>query len=128
VTTIEVDLFDSVAVRSAVAGHDVVVNLATHIPRSTLQILLPWAWRENDRLRRVGSATLVDAALAAGIARFVQESFGPSIPIAATGGATSGELIFERATNLCALRLGLDDPRRGTGSSAALGYQSWMMS
>jgi 2-alkyl-3-oxoalkanoate reductase len=80
VTTIDVDLFDSVAVRRAVAGHDVVVNLATHIPRSTLQMFLPWVWRENDRLRRVASATLVDAALAAGVARFIQESFAPVYP------------------------------------------------
>jgi nucleoside-diphosphate-sugar epimerase len=80
VTTIDVDLFDSVAVRRAVAGHDIVVNLATHIPRSTLQMFLPWVWRENDRLRRVGSATLVDAASAAGAARFIQESFATVYP------------------------------------------------
>jgi len=80
VTTIEVDLFNADAVRRAVTGHDVVVNLATHIPSSTLQIFLRSAWRENDRLRRVASATLVDAALAAGVARFVQESFAPVYP------------------------------------------------
>jgi nucleoside-diphosphate-sugar epimerase len=80
VTAIDVDLFDAAAARSAVADHDVVVNLATHIPSSALQMFLPWAWRENDRLRRVASATLVDAALAAGVARFVQESFAPVYP------------------------------------------------
>jgi 2-alkyl-3-oxoalkanoate reductase len=80
VATVEVDLFDSAAVRRAVAGHDVVVNLVTHIPRSPLQMFLPSAWRENDRLRRVASATLVDAALAAGVTRFVQESFAPVYP------------------------------------------------
>ena len=78
--TVEVDLFDSAAVRRAVEGHDVVVNLVTHIPSSPLQMFLPWAWRENDRLRRDASAKLVDAALAAGVTRFVQESFAPVYP------------------------------------------------
>ena len=71
------DLFAPDAVREAVAGHDVVVNLATHIPSSSLQILLPWAWRENDRLRKVGAAVLADAAIAGGAKRFIQESFAP---------------------------------------------------
>jgi nucleoside-diphosphate-sugar epimerase len=79
-TAIDLDLFDPAAVRRAMAGHDAVVNLATHIPRSTVQIFLPWAWRENDRLRRVGSATLVDAAVAVGVSRFVHESFAPVYP------------------------------------------------
>jgi hypothetical protein len=57
-----------------------VSDLATHIPSSTLRMFLRWAWRENDRLRRVASATLVDAALAAGVGRFVQESFAPVYP------------------------------------------------
>jgi nucleoside-diphosphate-sugar epimerase len=43
-------------------------------------MFLPWGWRENDRLRRRGSATLVDAALAAGVRHFVQESFAPVYP------------------------------------------------
>lgn len=75
-----VDLFDAAGVRRALAGHDAVINLATHIPRSTLQMMLPWAWRENDRIRRDASAVLVDAALAEGVARFVQESFAPMYP------------------------------------------------
>jgi 2-alkyl-3-oxoalkanoate reductase len=79
-TTIEVDLFDPAAVRRAVAGHDVVVNLATHIPHSTGRIFLPWAWRDNDRLRRVASATLVEACIAPGVSRFIQESFAPVYP------------------------------------------------
>jgi nucleoside-diphosphate-sugar epimerase len=80
VRVIEVDLFDSVAVDHAVAGHDAVVNLATHIPSSSVQMFLPWAWHENDRLRRDASATLVDAAVAAGVACFIQESFAPVYP------------------------------------------------
>ena len=73
---IELDLFDAVRVREAIADHEVVVNLATHIPRG-LRIFLPGAWRENDRIRREGSRILSDAAIAAGARRFVQESFAP---------------------------------------------------
>ncbi len=73
---VEVDLFDAAAVRDAVAGHDVVVNLATAIPPGN-RAMLPGAWRENDRIRTEASSNLVDAALAAGAARFVQESFAP---------------------------------------------------
>jgi nucleoside-diphosphate-sugar epimerase len=75
-----VDLFDADGVRRAVAGHDVVVNLATHIPRSFTRMLLPGAWRENDRIRREASAILADAAMAGGASRYVQESFAPMYP------------------------------------------------
>jgi 2-alkyl-3-oxoalkanoate reductase len=71
------DLFDPGQVGAAVAGHDVVINLATHIPASSARMLMPGAWRENDRIRRTGSANLVEAALAAGATRFIQESFAP---------------------------------------------------
>ncbi|HEV8305311.1 MAG TPA: NAD(P)-dependent oxidoreductase [Gemmatimonadales bacterium] len=77
--TVAVDLFDAEALRRAVAGHDVVINVATHIP-PTSRMLLPWAWRENDRIRRVASANLVEGAIAAGAARFIQESFAPVYP------------------------------------------------
>ena len=74
--TLSLDLLDPAATARAVAGHDAVVNLATHMPASTTRMMLPWAWRENDRIRRDGSAILADAALAAGTPRFIQESFG----------------------------------------------------
>ncbi|HEU0299086.1 MAG TPA: NAD(P)-dependent oxidoreductase [Longimicrobium sp.] len=77
---VTVDLFDADGVRRAVAGHDAVVNLATHIPRTVTRMLLPGAWRENDRIRREASAILVDAAMAGGVPRFVQESFAPMYP------------------------------------------------
>jgi 2-alkyl-3-oxoalkanoate reductase len=76
---IDVDLFDPHAVYRAVRGHDAVVNLATRIPHP-LRMFLPWAWRENDRLRSVASATLVDACMAANVPRFIQESFGLAYP------------------------------------------------
>jgi nucleoside-diphosphate-sugar epimerase len=70
------DLFDGPDLSRAVEGHDVVINLATHIP-PTSRMLLPWAWRENDRLRREASAHLAGAAAAGGVKRFIQESFAP---------------------------------------------------
>ena len=73
----DVDLLAPEEVQHAVAGHEVVVNLATHIPRSTARMLLPGAWRENDRLRRDASALLAESAVAAGVRRLVQESFAP---------------------------------------------------
>jgi nucleoside-diphosphate-sugar epimerase len=76
---IEVSLFDEAALRAAVAGHEVVINLATHIP-SSMRMLLPGAWAENDRVRRTGSANLARAASAAGASRLVQESFAPVYP------------------------------------------------
>lgn len=70
---VRVELFDATAVKAAVAGHDVVVNLTTHIPRA-VKGALPSAWAENDRIRTEVSRNLVDAALAAGASRYVQES------------------------------------------------------
>jgi 2-alkyl-3-oxoalkanoate reductase len=67
------ELFDAEAMRRAVAGHDVVCNLATHIP-PTSKAARPGAWAENDRIRTEGSHNLVEAVLAAGVGRYVQES------------------------------------------------------
>ena len=74
------DVFDRSALTDAMAGIDTVINLATHIPRSSFRIMLPWSWRENDRIRREGSASVVDAALRAGVSRLIQESFGLVYP------------------------------------------------
>jgi nucleoside-diphosphate-sugar epimerase len=68
-----VDLFDPAALVEAVAGHQAVLNLATHIPDLS-KAARSKAWVENDRIRREGSRNLVDAALCAGASRFVQES------------------------------------------------------
>jgi nucleoside-diphosphate-sugar epimerase len=72
-----VDLFAAAAVRRAVAHHDAVINVATHIPRSSVRMMLPGAWRENDRIRRLASRNLAEAGHAAGATRFIQESFAP---------------------------------------------------
>jgi nucleoside-diphosphate-sugar epimerase len=67
------ELFDPEAMRRAVAGQDVVCNLATHIPPVS-KAARPQAWAENDRIRTEGSHNLVEAALAGGVQRYVQES------------------------------------------------------
>jgi nucleoside-diphosphate-sugar epimerase len=76
---VALDLFNASAVREAVADHDVVINLATSIPPIS-RIFLPGAWRANDRIRSQASANLVEAALAGGATRYIQESFAPIYP------------------------------------------------
>jgi nucleoside-diphosphate-sugar epimerase len=78
-TPARVDLFDGDDVKGAVAGHDVVVNLATRIPPIP-RAARPSAWAENDRIRREVSANLVDAALSSGASRCVQESITFTYP------------------------------------------------
>jgi nucleoside-diphosphate-sugar epimerase len=67
----ELDLFDPAAVAEAVRGVDGVVHLATRVRTLDLVEDLD-AWRENDRLRAEASRILVDAAIAAGAAVYVQ--------------------------------------------------------
>jgi nucleoside-diphosphate-sugar epimerase len=67
----ELDLFDPLAVAAAVRDVDGVLHRATRI-RSPERVSDPDAWRENDRLRTDASRILVDAAIAAGAAVYVQ--------------------------------------------------------
>jgi nucleoside-diphosphate-sugar epimerase len=67
----ELDLFAPAAVADAVRGVDGVLHLATRI-RTLDRVSDPDAWRENDRLRADASRILVDAAIAAGAAVYVQ--------------------------------------------------------
>lgn len=73
VSGVELDLFDPAAVRSRLEGHDVVVNLATHIPVGPAALRAS-SWRENDRIRTEGSRILAAAAADCGVLRFVQEA------------------------------------------------------
>ncbi|MEV4577728.1 NAD(P)-dependent oxidoreductase [Nonomuraea jabiensis] len=70
---VTVSLFDREALASAFAGHDAVVNLASAIPPMS-KFMSAGAQRQNNRVRVEGSAAVVDAALAAGVGRLVQES------------------------------------------------------
>jgi nucleoside-diphosphate-sugar epimerase len=74
-----VSIFDRTALTEAFKGHDAVVNLATAIP-PTAKFLQAKAWTENDRVRKQGSATIIDAAIAVGIERVVQESVSMIYP------------------------------------------------
>jgi nucleoside-diphosphate-sugar epimerase len=77
---VEAHLFDVASLRRAIKGHDVVVNLATHVPSSTTKMMLRWSWRTNDHIRREGSAAVASAAHAEGVRRLIQESFAPMYP------------------------------------------------
>ena len=136
---IEADFADPGSLRRAVRGCDAVVNLATHMPASSTELLHRSSWTENDAIRSRGSSNLVDAALAEGAARFIQESFAlagevldveevpapapataklaekikkgkrPSIPIARTAGSTNP---FPCARSGTTVRFSTPKPRR----------------
>ena len=72
-TPVSVSLFNVDELTSVLSGHEAVVNLATAIPPNS-KFMNTSAWERNDRIRIEGSANLVDAALASGVQRFVQES------------------------------------------------------
>jgi Nucleoside-diphosphate-sugar epimerases len=78
-TPVTVNLFDPDAVKTAVAGHNTIINVATHIP-SGLRAMMPRAFAENIRIRREGSKNLANAAIATRAQRFVQESYAPAYP------------------------------------------------
>lgn len=71
------NLMDAASVRRAMGKPDIVINLSTHIPDSRTARRFPWSWRENDRVRRVGSANLATAARLAAADCVIQESFAP---------------------------------------------------
>ena len=99
-----VDLFDPGAVRRALEGVDVVVNLATAVPRPGPGMLLRRSWRGMDRVRKVVPANLVDAALAgATVQRMVQESFAPIYEAAGDAWVSESSAIRPAAYNRSAL-------------------------
>jgi nucleoside-diphosphate-sugar epimerase len=79
-TCVAVDLFDVEALKRAAAGHDAMINLATHMPSSTWKMLFRHAWRLNDRIRSEGVANIVEASLGCGIRTPIRESFAPTYP------------------------------------------------
>lgn len=72
-------MFDRTALAGALRGHDAVVNLATSMP-SMATFVFRRAWKATERVRIEGSAAVVDAALAAGVPRLVQESVSMVYP------------------------------------------------
>jgi nucleoside-diphosphate-sugar epimerase len=79
-TPVHADFGDPASLRRAVSGCDAIINLATHMPRLDWHAMLPGAWKENDFIRKTGSANLARAAIDAGVAVFIQESFAPAYP------------------------------------------------
>src|SRR5258708_36981324 len=73
---ITTNLFDLEALIKALetTRAEATVHLATKIPPTSRIGKLP-AWQENDRIRRDGTPTLVDAALAVGVQTLLYPSF-----------------------------------------------------
>lgn len=76
----ELDLFDPSAVADAMLGADGVLHLATRI-RPVELLSDPDAWHENDLLRAEASRILVDAAIAEGVAVYVQPTVAFVYPL-----------------------------------------------
>ncbi|MBW0013872.1 NAD(P)-dependent oxidoreductase, partial [Mycobacterium sp.] len=72
-TAVQLSLFDRDGLTTSFSGHDAVVNMASALP-SPQRFILKSAWSDCQRIRTQGSATVVEAALAAGVGRVVQES------------------------------------------------------
>lgn len=67
----------AVQLASWLKGCDATVHAATSIPRDPT---LPGAWSANTRLRTQGTRILLDASLAAGVQRYVQQSIIMAYP------------------------------------------------
>ena len=76
VTALDVDLFNPEQARRALQGQEAVINLATHVPPAA-KMLMPGAWRENDRVRQGISSVLTRIAIEEGVQTYIQESFAP---------------------------------------------------
>lgn len=72
-TPVRVDLFDPAALTPVLTGHEVVANLATHVPPLE-RALEPTAWDVHNRLRNEASRSVTQAAAEAGCRIFIQES------------------------------------------------------
>lgn len=64
------DILDAASLGPAVAGCDAALHLATSVPRPGM----PRDFTLNDRIRREGTANLLDACRAAKVERYVQQS------------------------------------------------------
>lgn len=69
----KVDLFDGESIIHAVSGADTVVHFATSIPPLD-EMPKRKSWEMNDRLRSEATNLLVDASIAEGASRFIQQS------------------------------------------------------
>jgi nucleoside-diphosphate-sugar epimerase len=76
---VTISIFDRERLTAAFEDHNAVVNLATSMP-STVAFVSRRAWGDTERVRREGSAAVVDAAVAAGVERVIQESVSMVYP------------------------------------------------
>lgn len=76
---VTVSMFDRATLQESFGGHDAVINLATSMP-TMATFVFRRAWRRTERVRIEGSAAVVDAAVAAGVPRLVQESVSMVYP------------------------------------------------
>jgi hypothetical protein len=76
---VSVSLFDRAALTTAFTGHEAVINLTSAMPPMS-RFLFARAFENNTRVRAEGSAAVVDAALASGIGRLIQESVSMLYP------------------------------------------------
>lgn len=72
--------------------------------------MLQWSLRENDRIRSVVSAVVVDAALKEGVPRVVQESFAPMRRARKRLGVGRGSVVSRRGILTLRACAGLETP------------------
>mgnify|MGYP001551335109 CR=1 FL=1 len=72
---LNVDVYDSAALRSTIHNSDVVIRLTTRIPPLSKMSKLS-SWKETNHLRMEGATALVDACIAERIPIYVSESIG----------------------------------------------------
>jgi nucleoside-diphosphate-sugar epimerase len=70
---VRIDVLDEAAVNAAMGDVEVVAHFATSFP-SLVAMVKERSWAANDSLWDTATGILVDAALANGVARFIQES------------------------------------------------------
>ena len=70
---VEVDLYDSEAIRRAIAGSDAVLRLTTKFGPLT-KLKDPRTWTETMRLRTASAHSLVNASIAEGVPVYFHES------------------------------------------------------
>jgi nucleoside-diphosphate-sugar epimerase len=99
----KVDIFDRNALSSVLSGVDAVINLASRVPR--LEGSGGTEYGMNDRIRREGIASLIDACGKTGVRRLVQQSIAFMM---AGGGRVMTELSPENPTPVAASAIDME--------------------
>ena len=102
-TAVQADLFDRRSLAEAMAGCEAVFHLATRIPPAG-DMKKPGVWDENDRIRRDGTAAIVEAALHSDTVKTI---LYPSVSFAY---ADSGDAWIDATT----ARIDLSETQRST--------------